>query len=154
MSCVREASQLLTDYSCRYVQYAPFAYICKLYIELLNARLISKVAQSSSNDSNNGQFSSSKDKAIGPHGIAQISISSPNRTRYSDIIVGRFSKSKTAMVREGSNGSDIHLATYGPHGITKTIETTFIVVDPEDGDSDRTYNEHDKPFDGTDRSYK
>lgn len=43
--------------------------------------------------------------------------------------------------REGSqNGSEIHLATFPePHGITKTVETTVVVDDGDDGRSESTF---------------
>ncbi|EKJ67626.1 hypothetical protein FPSE_12207 [Fusarium pseudograminearum CS3096] len=92
--------RLIADGLNKYVQFAPLAYIVKLYIELLMANLISKVVRGQSHSrGGEGWYSGSRDKS--------------NPTNYG--ITSRVV---------------VHLATYPePHGITKTIETTIVVRD-------------------------
>ncbi|KAH6888507.1 hypothetical protein B0T10DRAFT_529528 [Thelonectria olida] len=124
-----------------YVQFAPLAYITKLYIELLMANLISKVVRSGAHGRERGWYSSSKDKSNPTdYGLTSrvVVSSSPNGHKPANTIMSRLGKENPVL--EGSNGSEIHLATYPePHGITKTVETTVKVDD--DSHSDRTYKE-------------
>lgn len=108
------------------------------------ANLISKVVRSSANGRNEGWHTSSKDKT-GPNDYA-TSHTAPKGSKRGTIISRM---GKTAPIREGSNGSEIQLAEYPePHGITKTVETTIIVDSHGDGDSDKTYGQHDGAYDG------
>ncbi|KAM0540957.1 hypothetical protein ACHAPJ_013442 [Fusarium lateritium] len=123
-----------------YVQFAPLAYIVKLYIELLMANLISKVVRGGSRSQGEGWYSSSKDKSNPTnYGLTSrvVVSSSPAVPKRENTMLSRIGK-ETA-INEGSNGSQVHLATYPePHGITKTVETTVVVGD---GDSDRTFKD-------------
>ncbi|KAF5007911.1 hypothetical protein FDECE_5826 [Fusarium decemcellulare] len=129
-----------------YVQFAPLAYTAKLYIELLMANLISKVVRSTATGRNEGWYSSSRDKSNPTNYVtSRVAVSGPNGTRRGDTIMSKLGK--TGPIREGSNGSEIHLATYPePHGITKTVQTTVVVGDHEDGNSDRTFNQDDGTY--------
>ena len=122
-----------------YVQFAPLAYITKLYIELVMARLISVVVRSTGNNAadegtESGSWSRSNPTVKGHH-------SSSNQR---GTMMDKLGKSKPAtVVREGSSGSDIHLANYGePQGITKTLETTVEREYSEDDYSHKDYREH------------
>ena len=132
----------------RYVQFAPLAYISKLYIELLMARLISKVVRSHSEDRHD--WYSSKDKSHPSNYMqSQGAVGSANRGKRAD------TTSRVIMAappREGSSGSDIHLSEYPePHGITRTIETTIVVDESEDGNANAA---KDMVYDETDRIFK
>ncbi|KAF4460977.1 hypothetical protein FALBO_12231 [Fusarium albosuccineum] len=111
-----------------YVQFAPLAYIVKLYIELMMANLISKVVRSSSARHQEGWYTSSKDKSNPTgYGLTSRVVVSTNKANP-----GMSKMGKEATVREGSDGSEIYLTTYPePHGITRTIETTVVVDDPK-----------------------
>ncbi|KAK7219109.1 hypothetical protein V2G26_007112 [Clonostachys chloroleuca] len=123
-----------------YVQFAPLAYIVKLYIELLMANLISKVARGGSRSQGEGWYSNSRDKSNPTnYGLtSRVFVSSgPVVPARGNTILSRIGKDP--VVNEGSNGSQIHLATFPePHGITKTVETTVVVGD---GESDPTFKE-------------
>ncbi|KAM6513713.1 hypothetical protein FALCPG4_016084 [Fusarium falciforme] len=123
-----------------YVQFAPLAYIVKLYIELLMANLISKVVRSGARGGGEAWYSSSKDKSNPTnYGLTSrvVVSSSPAVPKPGNTMMSRLGKEPP--VREGSNGSEVHLATYPePHGITKTVETTVVV---DDDHSDRTFKE-------------
>ncbi|CAI6091137.1 unnamed protein product, partial [Clonostachys chloroleuca] len=54
---------LITNRLDKYVQFAPLVYIVKLYIELLMANLISKVARGGSRSQGEGWYSNSRDKS-------------------------------------------------------------------------------------------
>ncbi|UZP36563.1 hypothetical protein NXS19_004379 [Fusarium pseudograminearum] len=121
-----------------YVQFAPLAYIVKLYIELLMANLISKVVRGQSHSrGGEGWYSGSRDKSNPTnYGITSrvVVSSTPAVPARGNTMLGRIGKD--SVTNEGCNGSQVHLATYPePHGITKTIETTIVV---RDRDSDRT----------------
>ncbi|KAM5357081.1 hypothetical protein ACJZ2D_016633 [Fusarium nematophilum] len=118
-----------------YVQFAPLAYIVKLYIELLMANLISKVVRSGATGRGDGWYGSSSHK------------SNPTNYVTSRVVVSgshAMPKSGNALLtklgqderpRQSSSGSEIHLASYpSPYGITKTVETTVVV----DGDNGRS----------------
>ncbi|KAF4342149.1 hypothetical protein FBEOM_3882 [Fusarium beomiforme] len=121
-----------------YVQFAPLAYIVKLYIELLMANLISKVVRSSSRNQE-GWYSSSRSKSNLNYGVtSRVVVSSrpPVPTRGSNML-NLARKSRDQENEENPNGSQIHLATFPePHGITKTVETTVVVGD---ADSESTF---------------
>ncbi|KAM6513808.1 hypothetical protein FALCPG4_015021 [Fusarium falciforme] len=102
-----------------YVQFAPLAYIVKLYIELLMANLISKVVRSGAAGQGDGYHGSSSHK------------SNPTNYVTSRVVVS----GSHAMPKPGNT----ILTTYpGPHGITKTVETTIVVNDGDDGRSSDT----------------
>jgi hypothetical protein len=126
---------------CRYVQFAPLAYIVKLYIELLMANLISKVVRGQSrSQGGEGWYSGSRDKSNPTnYGLTSrvVVSNSPAVPARGNTMLSRIGKDP--VINEGSNGSQVHLATCPePHGITKTIETTIVV---RDGDSDRTFKD-------------
>jgi hypothetical protein len=116
----------------RYVQFAPLAYVVKLYIELLMANLITKVVRSGAAGKGHGWYNSSGHKSNPTNYVTSRVIISGN-TQASQPSHSLWNKlSKDAPPREGSSGSDIVLAPYPcQNGITKTVETT-IVID-EDG---------------------
>lgn len=125
----------------RYVQFAPLAYIVKLYIELLMANLISKVVRGTSRSQGEGWYSSSRDKSnptnYGLTSRVVVTTGPPVPTRGSNIMSRMGKDGKDLESNEGNNGSQVHLATFPePHGITKTVETTVVVGD---GESDRTF---------------
>ncbi|RYP28794.1 hypothetical protein DL767_007053 [Monosporascus sp. MG133] len=122
-----------------YVQFAPLAYIVKLYIELLMAVLISKVVRSGAAGRGDGWYGSSGHKSNPTHhGTSHVVISgSAPGLKSGNTFLSKFGKD--APARESSTGSEIHLATHpGQHGITKTVETTIVVNDGEDGHSDES----------------
>ncbi|KAM5349556.1 hypothetical protein ACJ41O_006061 [Fusarium nematophilum] len=102
-----------------YVQFAPLAYIVKLYIELLMANLISKVVRSGAAGRSGGWYENS---------------SSGHKSNPTNYITSR-------VVVSGNQGlpkPNTILTTYPePHGITKTVETT-VVVDDGDSHSDKS----------------
>ncbi|KAM5371354.1 hypothetical protein ACJZ2D_008052 [Fusarium nematophilum] len=116
-----------------YVQFAPAAYIVKLYIELLMANLISKVVRSgaagrgdswhrSSHRSNPTNNITSRVIAGGTHAMP----------RSGNAMLSKLGKDERP--RQGSSGSEVHLASYpSPYGITKTVETTVVVDGGNDG---------------------
>jgi hypothetical protein len=121
----------------RYVQFAPLAYMVKLYIELMMANLISKVVKSGTHSRSEGWYSSSRGRsnptAYGLTSRVVVS-SSPAAPRSGNNLMSRMGKEP--VTNKGNNGSQVHLATYPePHGITKTVETTVVVGD---GESDST----------------
>ncbi|EWY84383.1 hypothetical protein FOYG_11843 [Fusarium oxysporum NRRL 32931] len=120
-----------------YVQFAPLAYMVKLYIELMMANLISKVVKSGTHSRSEGWYSSSRDKSNSTaYGLtSRVVVSSgPAAPRSGNNLMSRMGKEPET--NKGNNGSQVHLATYpGPHGITKTVETTVVVGD---GESDST----------------
>ncbi|KAF9768575.1 hypothetical protein IL306_014093 [Fusarium sp. DS 682] len=123
-----------------YVQFAPLAYIVKLYIELLMANLISKVVRSSSRSQGEGWYSSSRSKSLNYGATSHVVVSSrpPVPVRGSNML-NLARKSRDQENDENDNGSQIHLATFPePHGITKTVETTVVVGD---ADSERTFKD-------------
>ncbi|KAF5636119.1 hypothetical protein F52700_5433 [Fusarium sp. NRRL 52700] len=124
-----------------YVQFAPLAYIVKLYIELLMANLISKVVRGNSRSQGEGWYSSSRDKSnptnYGLTSRVVVTTGPPVPTRGSNMMSRIGKDDKDLESNEGNNGSQVHLATFPePHGITKTVETTVVVGD---GESDRTF---------------
>ncbi|RSL95309.1 hypothetical protein CEP52_012136 [Fusarium oligoseptatum] len=126
-----------------YVQFAPVAYIIKLYIELLMASLISKVVRSNENGRGEGWYSNSRERSNPTnYGLTSRAIitTTATGTKPSNTIMSRLGK-EAPPAREGSNnGSEIHLATFPePHGITKTVETTVVVDDGDDGRSESTF---------------
>ncbi|EWY81282.1 hypothetical protein FOYG_15558 [Fusarium oxysporum NRRL 32931] len=124
-----------------YVQFAPLAYIVKLYIELLMANLISKVVRGNSRSQGEGWYSSSRDKSnptnYGLTSRVVVTTGPPVPTRGSNLMSRMGKDGKDLESNENNNGSQVHLATFSePHGITKTVETTVVVGD---GESDRTF---------------
>ncbi|RYP67206.1 hypothetical protein DL771_007368 [Monosporascus sp. 5C6A] len=119
-----------------YVQFAPLAYIVKLYIELLMAVLISKVVRSGAAGRGDGYYGSSGHKSNPTHHMtSHVVISgSPPEPKSGNTFLSKLGKDVPA--RKGSTGSEIHLTTYpGQHGITKTVETRIEVNDGKDGHS-------------------
>ncbi|KAM0425966.1 hypothetical protein ACHAPT_008905 [Fusarium lateritium] len=127
-----------------YVQFAPVAYIIKLYIELLMASLISKVVRSSETGRGEGWYSNSRDKSNPTNYLTSRAIVTSTATvsKPGNTIMSRLGK-EAPPAREGSsNGSEIHLTNFPePHGITKTVETTVVVDDGDDCRSDSTFKE-------------
>ncbi|RYP13323.1 hypothetical protein DL765_006913 [Monosporascus sp. GIB2] len=122
-----------------YVQFAPLAYIVKLHIELIMAVLISKVVRSGSAGRGDGWYGSSGHKSNPTnHTTSHVVISgSPLSPKSGNPFLNKLGKDATAG--EGSTGSEINLtACLGQHGITKTVETTIVVHDGEDGHSDKS----------------
>ncbi|KAF4960177.1 hypothetical protein FGADI_1196 [Fusarium gaditjirri] len=124
-----------------YVQFAPLAYIVKLYIELLMANLISKVVRGNSRSQGEGWYSSSRDKSnptnYGLTSCVVVTTGPPVPTRGNNLMSRMGKDGKDLESNENNNGSQIHLATFPePHGITKTVETTVVVGD---GESDTTF---------------
>ncbi|KAI5456073.1 hypothetical protein BGZ63DRAFT_436110 [Mariannaea sp. PMI_226] len=122
-----------------YVQFAPVAYIVKLYIELMMAVLISKVVKSGASGRGDGRYGSSGHK------------SNPVNNTTSRVVVSggdTFQRSGTSFLsklrkeqgtRVSSTGSEIHLATFAdPYSITKTVETTVMVDNGDDTYSDKS----------------
>ncbi|PKS08176.1 hypothetical protein jhhlp_005452 [Lomentospora prolificans] len=122
-----------------YVQFAPTAYIIKLYIELIMATMISKVVRSGG--SRHDYHASSSHK------------SNPTNYLTSRVVIGtgpavpdretnksrRDKRLDDSPDRGSSAGSDIHLASYpSGQGILKTVETTVVVDAADDSRSDRT----------------
>jgi hypothetical protein len=103
------------------------------------ANLISKVVKSQSHSSGGeGWYSNSRDKSnptnygLTSRVVVSSSAAVPAR---GNTMMNRMGKEQ--VINEGTNGSQVHLATYPePHGITKTVQTTIVVGD---GDSDRTF---------------
>ena len=121
---------MLTTYS--YVQFAPLAYISKLYIELLMARLISKVVRSHSQDRHDW-YSSSRDRSHRSKGLTSVGAGGSAPRNNKRVSTTTSKAIKKPPHREGSNGSDIHLSeSPEPHGITRTIETTIVVDEADD----------------------
>lgn len=124
------------------MQFAPLAYIVKLYIELMMASLISKVVRSSETSRGEGWYSNSKERSNPTNYITSRAIitSTAGVSKPGNTLMSRLGK-EAHPAREGSsNGSEIHLATFPePHGITKTVETTVVVDDGDDGRSDSTF---------------
>jgi hypothetical protein len=146
-----------------YIQYAPLAYITKLYIELIMARLISKVVRGSNtsgrdDDAYSHSWNKSNPRNRGGHQASRFP-SEHNHTKYSgdtkrasgimnkihNLGSGKHGTT-TTITREGSSGSDIYLATYhrqqneeqhSASAITKTIETTVQPADSVYGGDDR-----------------
>ncbi|KAH7016564.1 LOW QUALITY PROTEIN: uncharacterized protein B0I36DRAFT_377954 [Microdochium trichocladiopsis] len=120
-----------------YVQFAPLAYIAKLYIELVMVNLISKVVRSGAAEQGDGRYGSSSHK------------SNPANYITSRVVVsGSHAMTKSGNNILSSSGSEIHLATDpGPHGITKTVETTVVMDNGEDGRSDRSSKQSSIVFD-------
>ncbi|KAH7124668.1 hypothetical protein EDB81DRAFT_811421 [Dactylonectria macrodidyma] len=119
-----------------YVQFAPLAYMIKLYIELLMASLISKVVRSGAAERGDGWYASSSHKSNPTNYVTSRVVVSGSQAKsmLSNTMLSKLGKDERP--RRGSAGSEIHLATYaGPHGITKTVETTVVVGDDEDGHS-------------------
>lgn len=143
-----------------YVQFAPLAYISKLYIELVMARLISVVVRSTGNQA------ADEGTESGSWGRSQPTVKggghSHNRDRSGHMMDKlSMNKSKPAtVVREGSSGSDIHLANYGePQGITKMVETTVEREYEDDDFSTSTVGDtknrgHGRPVGMPDDRYK
>uniref|UniRef100_A0A0B7KKD3 Uncharacterized protein n=1 Tax=Bionectria ochroleuca TaxID=29856 RepID=A0A0B7KKD3_BIOOC len=101
-----------------YIQFSPLAYIVKLYIELLMASLISKVARGSSRNQGEAWYSNSRDKS--------------NPTNYG--LSSRVFVSSGPAVPTRGDTMMSRIATFPePHGITKTVETTVVVGDAESG---------------------
>jgi hypothetical protein len=104
------------------------------------ANLISKVARGGSRSQGEDWYSKSRDKSNPTnYGLtSRVFVSSgPAVPARGNTILSRIGKDP--VVNEGSNGSQIHLATFPePHGITKTVETTVVVGD---GESDPTFKE-------------
>ncbi|KAF5257557.1 hypothetical protein FOXYS1_11911 [Fusarium oxysporum] len=122
-----------------YVQFAPLAYIVKLYIELLMANLISKVVRSGADGQGDGYRGSSRHKSGPTNYITSRVVVSGSHAmpKSGNTILSKLGKDE--RLGQGSSGSEIHLATYpGPHGITKTVETTVAVDDGDDGRSSDT----------------
>ncbi|KAH7025247.1 uncharacterized protein B0I36DRAFT_250853, partial [Microdochium trichocladiopsis] len=122
-----------------YVQFAPLAYIAKLYIELVMVNLISKVVRSGAAEQGDGRYGSSSHKSNPTNYITSRVVVSGSHamTKSGNTILSKLGID--APARQGSSGSEIHLATDpGPHGITKTVETTVVMDNGEDGRSDRS----------------
>ncbi|KAI3573988.1 hypothetical protein IWW34DRAFT_706362 [Fusarium oxysporum f. sp. albedinis] len=122
-----------------YVQFAPLAYIVKLYIELLMANLISKVVRSGAAGRGDGHRGSSSHKSNPTNYITSRVVVSGSHAmpKSGNTILSKLGKDE--RLGQGSCGSEIHLATYpGPHGITKTVETTVAVDAGDDGRSSDT----------------
>jgi hypothetical protein len=117
---------------CRYVQFAPLAYIVKLYIELTMAVLISKVVRSGSTCNDGLQASSSyKTGTDLNHGTSRVVISGGCTSQNPAHTFHR--PGKDVEARGGSSGSQTPLATSpDEQGIMKTVETMVLVEGPED----------------------
>lgn len=104
------------------------------------ANLISKVARGGLRSQGEGWYSNSRDKSNPTNYrlTSRVIVSSgPVVPGRGNTILSRISKDP--VVNEGSNRSQIHLATFPePHSITKTVETTVVVGD---GESDPTFKE-------------
>lgn len=110
-----------------YVQFAPLAYISKLWIELQMANLIFKVVKSRTDptgrDPEAGWYSKSVEKSQNK---------SMNGSRIGDTLMSKLGK-ESGHEREGS-GSEVELTNYnGGNSITKTIETSVVVSDQDEG---------------------
>ncbi|EXL65882.1 hypothetical protein FOPG_17918 [Fusarium oxysporum f. sp. conglutinans race 2 54008] len=122
-----------------YVQFAPLAYIVKLYIELLMANLISKVVRSGAAGRGDGYRGSSSHKSNPTNYITSRVVVSGSHAmpKSGNTILSKLGKDE--RLGQGSSGPEIHLATYpGSHGITKTVETTVAVDDDDNGRSSDT----------------
>jgi hypothetical protein len=131
--------QLTSGYRPRYVQFAPLAYIVKLYIELLMASLISKVVRSGAAERGDGWHSSSRtnNKSNPAHrATSQVVITgNPGLPKSGNHFFSRFGKDAEAL-GDGS-GSEIELATDAGHqGIL--IETTVALDSCDEGRSEKT----------------
>ena len=116
------------------------------------ARLISKVVRSKSGDQRDGHYSSSWNKS-NPTNHAPNNASSG--TRRNSTLMSKLGKSKPTADREGSSGSDIHLATYNEqHAITKTIETTVVEDEFGNGHLGRQSSDRNRVYDRTDRTFQ
>ena len=115
-------SPLTTAYIPRYIQWAPTAYIVKLYIELVMANMISRVVRS------NGASA---------HGAYIAAVSQPKSDPANYMASRAVAESGCSHVREsrhrrgdrgGSEASAVELAAYpSEQGIRRTIETTVVV---------------------------
>ena len=98
------------------------------------ASLITKVVRSGATEKGDSWYRSASHKTNPANpATSRIVISGnpqspqPSNTRWSKL-------GKDAPPREGSTDSEIHLALYsGQKGITKTVETTIVVDDRDDG---------------------
>ncbi|KAH6610506.1 hypothetical protein Trco_000526 [Trichoderma cornu-damae] len=109
-----------------YIQFAPLAYIVKLYIELLMAILISKIVRSNTNRRPDLHNRSTNHNTTDP----------TNHVTSRVVITGPAPKADDGLARQGSSGSEVCLTTYnGDNGIMRTIETTVVVYEAEDSHS-------------------
>lgn len=138
----------ITDYQQSYVQFAPLAYISKLYIEIEMANLIFKVVRSSSTGQEHSWvYGSSHNKS--QTGNKSVNKGSNNATTTGTKLGGNTMISRADKVEAGrlSSSSELELANYpGPHGITRTIETTVVSEDQE-GVSSKSGSSHNPNHD-------
>lgn len=100
------------------------------------ANLISKVVRSGAAERGDGWYASSSHKSNPTNYVTSRVVVSGSRAKPKSGNTMLSKLGKEERPRQGSSGSEIHLATYaGPHGITKTVETTVVVGDDEDGHS-------------------
>ena len=100
------------------------------------ANLISKVVRSGAAGQGDGYHGSSSHKSNPTNYVTSRVVVSGSHAmpKPGNTILSKLGKDERP--RQGSSGSEIHLATYpGPQGITKTVETTIVV---NDGDDDRS----------------
>jgi hypothetical protein len=103
------------------------------------ANLISKVVRSGAAGRGDGYRGSSSHKSNPTNYITSRVVVSGSHAmpKSGNTILSKLGKDE--RFGQGSSGSGIHLATYpGPHGITKTVETTVAVDDGDDGRSSDT----------------
>ncbi|KAK7756675.1 hypothetical protein SLS62_001116 [Diatrype stigma] len=127
-----------------YVQFAPLAYISKLYIELEMANLIFKVVRSSSTGNEHGWvYGSSHNKSQTGTKVNSNATAAANKMG-GNTKISRADKDEAGRL---SSSSELELASYpGPHGITRTVETTVITEDQEGG-SGNTGSAHNRTDD-------
>jgi hypothetical protein len=99
------------------------------------ANLITKVVRSGSVGREDGWYKSSGQKSNPTnYATSRVVVSGCSRTPQQTNTIWSKLGRDDAPPREGSNGSEIHLAPYpGQNGITKTVETTIVVDDGDEG---------------------
>ncbi|KAJ6442351.1 hypothetical protein O9K51_05909 [Purpureocillium lavendulum] len=132
-----------------YVQFAPVAYMVKLYIELTMASLIAKIVKSGTTDRNIGYVHNSSNLRRKSHGNYTTfpGPGSNSGTLAEDSEDRNFGNA--VEINKTSSGSDVHLAPYpADDGIMKTVTTVVVTEhDKEHGSTNSGVDDREHPRD-------
>lgn len=122
-----------TNHQQSYVQFAPLAYISKLYIEIEMANLIFRVVRSRSTGDEHGWVYGSSHNKSQPGEQVNKNATTTGTKLGGSTMISRADKEEAGRL---SSSSELELANYpGPQGITRTIETSVISEEHEGGSS-------------------
>ncbi|KAK3360508.1 hypothetical protein B0T25DRAFT_565392 [Lasiosphaeria hispida] len=116
-----------------YVQFAPLAYIVKLYIEITIAILISKVARSGATSKDDGLYAKKSGNFNPSRATSSVTITGGRRSQIPSHAISRLSARDVDIEACASNDSSSETDLVAPpnkHSILRTIETTVQNISP------------------------